>query len=342
MTDTPLHGPTATISFGRSLRYVAGYAILIAVMLVSPLFVFIPAALFYSALRHGRRTSWTALIVGAAIAGGIVIAGANAPQTTLAEGHMSVAYLAALILGIGLPAMVVVPEVERGESFGRILMTAVVFSIIGLTATEISMRQITGFSPYADQVVSARATAAKLVTTYQAAGIPSDAIPFLRHWMEIGVYCLPAFLLIDVVLVFLLSIVLFGRLVAWRDVVEHRGTAESQPYLFRNLALPEWLLFAFVIGGLSPLATGLAQRIAANVLAVTVFLYVVQGLAIFRAFLVAAEAGFAGTSFAYVILGLLTLTGIGPLLLGIAGLFDSFFDFRKYNRKDHSDESHFD
>ena len=27
---------------------------------------------------------------------------------------------------------------------------------------------------------------------------------------------------------------------------------------------------------------------------------------------------------------------------GIAGLFDSFFDFRKFNRKDHSDESHLD
>jgi len=42
------------------------------------------------------------------------------------------------------------------------------------------------------------------------------------------------------------------------------------------------------------------------------------------------------------ILGVLTLTGIGPLLLSIAGLFDSFFDFRKFNRKDHSDESHSD
>ena len=39
---------------------------------------------------------------------------------------------------------------------------------------------------------------------------------------------------------------------------------------------------------------------------------------------------------------LLTVTGVAPLLLSIAGLFDSFFDFRKFNRKDHSDESHSD
>ncbi len=342
MTDTPLHGTTTAISFGRSLRYVAGYAILVAVMLVSPLFVFIPAALFYSTVRHGRRTSWAALIAGSALAGILVVAGANAPQTTLAEAHMSLAYLVALILGVGLPAMAVTAMVERTESFGRILLTAIVFSVIGLAATETSMRQITGFSPFADQVVSARATAAKLVTTYQHAGIPSDAVTFLRKWMEIGVYCLPAFLLIDVALVFVLSIILFGRLRAWRDVVERRSPPASQPYLFRNLSLPEWLLFAFVVGGLSPLASGLMQRIGANVLALVTFLYLLQGLAIFRAFLAAAGAGFFGMVFAYVILGLLTLTGIGPLLLSVAGLFDSFFDFRKYNRKDHSDESHSD
>ena len=56
----------------------------------------------------------------------------------------------------------------------------------------------------------------------------------------------------------------------------------------------------------------------------------------------AAGDEFAGVTFAYLMLGLLTLTGIGPLLLSIAGLFDSFFDFRKFKRKDHSDESHLD
>jgi hypothetical protein len=84
------------------------------------------------------------------------------------------------------------------------------------------------------------------------------------------------------------------------------------------------------------------QRIGANILAVVTFLYLLQGLAIVRSLLAAAGAGFVGVTFAYLMLGLLTLTGIGPLLLSIAGLFDSFFDFRKFKRKDHSDESHLD
>jgi hypothetical protein len=345
MIDTSLQSEPAAISgrsFGRSVRLVAGYAILIAVMLVSPLFVFLPAALFHCVIKHGRRIAWIALFIGALLAGAVVLAGANAPQVTRAESSTSVAYLVALILAVALPAMAVAPMVERAESFGRVLLTAILSSTIGLAATEMSMRAITGFSPFAEQVAGARVTAAKFITTYQSAGIPSDAINFLRKWMEIGVYCLPAFLLVDVALVFVLSLVLFGRLRIWRDVLERRQLMPSSPYLFRNLSLPEWLLFAFVIGGLSPLASGMPQRIGANVLALVTFLYLLQGLAIFRSFLAAAGAGFGGVLFAYVILGLLTLTGIAPLLLSIAGLFDSFFDFRKFNRKDPSDESHSD
>ena len=80
------------------------------------------------------------------------------------------------------------------------------------------------------------------------------------------------------------------------------------------------------------------QRISANVLAVTVFLYLLQGLAIFRSLLVAVGAGAIGTLFAWGMVAL--MLPIAMLLLSIAGLFDSFFDFRKFKRKDHSDESH--
>lgn len=344
MTET-LHTEPAAItgpSFGRSVRQVAGYAILIAVMLVSPLFVFLPAAIFHCTIRNGRRIAWIALFIGAVLAGAVVIANASTPQINAAEAQMSVAYLVALILAIALPSMAVVPMIERAEPFGRVLLTAVLFAAIGLGATEMAMRAGTGFSPFADQVAGARATAGKLLTTYQHAGVPADAIGFLRQWMDIGVFCLPAFLLVDVVLVFVLSLVLFGRMRAWRDTLERREVSTASPYLFRNLSLPDWLLFAFVIGGLSPIASGLAQRVAANVLALVAFLYLLQGLAIFRWLLAAAGAGFFGVMFAYTVLAVLTLTGIAPLLLSITGLFDSFFDFRKFTRKDHTDESHFD
>ncbi|HXH40307.1 MAG TPA: hypothetical protein VNN08_16885, partial [Thermoanaerobaculia bacterium] len=100
------------------------------------------------------------------------------------------------------------------------------------------------------------------------------------------------------------------------------------------------LLFAFVIGGLSPLASGMVQQAGLNILAVVTFLYFLQGLAIFRSFVAATTTGAAGSLFAWSILIVLMAMIVGFFLLCIAGLFDSFFDFRHFNRKDHTDESH--
>ena len=326
-------------SVGRRVRSILGYATLAGLMLVSPLFVFLPAALFHCGIRNGRRAAWFVLAFGAVLAALIAAPAAHAARASAADAHMSLAYLLALVAGVGVPSLILLPMVERAESFGRILTLAVVLSVAGLGLTEVFMQSAASFSPYADQMASARETSVKFVTAYQKAGMPADAVHFLEKWMNIGVYCLPAFLLIDITVVFLFSLLMLGRLGAWRATAPPAGQLVS-PYRFRNLSLPEWLLFAFVVGGLSPLATGMPQRVAANILAVVTFLYLLQGLAIFRSFVTATGASFFGSMFAYGMLCILTLTGIAPLLLSMAGLFDSFFDFRHFKRKDHSDESH--
>lgn len=344
-TSLPQHDPVVlpVRSFARIARSVAGYALLLALMFISPLFVFVPTALFHCGIRNGRRAAWIALALSSALAALLAVQSAHAPGTTRAEAQMSYANLLALVVTIAVPALAVLPMVERGVAFGRVLMIAVMIGIVGLGATETAMHFVTGFSPYQEQIVRAQQTAAQLVGFYQKAGWSSDAVRIMHKWMEIGVACLPAFFVIDIIIVFVLSLVMFGRLKAWRDFVTNReSTTSAGVYLFRNLSLPEWLLFAFVAGGITPIVTGLLQKIAANILAVVVFLYLLQGLAIFRSLLAAAGAGFTVVLFGYVLLAFLTLTGIAPLLLSIAGLFDSFFDFRKFKRKDHSDESHSD
>jgi hypothetical protein len=338
--DEPVAIPAR--SFGKQVRSMAGYTIVTALMFVSPLFVFIPASLFHCGIRNGRRAAWLLLVLSAALAALLIYPSAAA--ATAADAATSYGYLLGLFLAIALPALAVLPMVERGEKFGRVLLYALVLSIVGLAVTELTMRLASGFSPYAAQIAEAHDTAAKLVAGYQKAGFPPDAVSFLRKWMDVGSYCLPAFLLVDVTIVFVFSLVMLGRLRAWRDVALRRAAPASAPaaapYRFRNLSLPEWLLFAFVIGGLSPLASGMAQQIGANVLAMVSFLYFLQGLAIFRSFVAGTGVGVLGSLFAWTLLIVLTLTGISPLLLCIAGLFDSFFDFRHFNRKDHSDESH--
>jgi hypothetical protein len=326
---------------GQMFRSVAGYGVLVALMLISPLFVFVPAALFQCGIRNGKRVVWPALAVGIALAAFVTVQSAHAPGTAANDVQMAYSYLLALVLAVAVPAMLVLPLVARGESFGRVLMIALIASVVGLAATEVFMRATTGFSPYAEQVLKATQTSQQFVTVYEKAGMPADAVHILRRWIEFGASCLPAFFMIDITIVFVLSMVMFGRVRAWRRFVETRqGAPAPAAYLFRNLSLPDWLLFAFIVGGLAPLATGVLQKVAANILAVVTFLYLLQGLAIFRSMLAAVGAGFGGVMFGYLLLAFLTMTGIAPLLLSVAGLFDSFFDFRHFKRKDHTDESH--
>jgi len=341
MTETSLQQDEPVIaiparSLGKRVRSMAGYTIVTALTFVSPLFVFIPAALLHCGIRNGRRAAWLLLVMSASIAALLAYPAATAATPVIAA--MSYGYLLGLFFAIAVPALAVLPLVERGEKFGYVLVFALVLSIAGLVVTELTMRMLSGFSLYAAHVADTHAQTSMIVANFVKAGFPAERFTVLQKLTEL---CVPGILLIDVTIVFVFSLVMLGRLRAWREFALRRTPPPAtNPYLFRNLSLPEWLLFAFVLGGLSPLASGIAQQIGANVLALVLFLYFLQGLAIFRAFVAATGVGVMGSLFAWMLLGLLTVTGISPLLLCIAGLFDSFFDFRHFNRKDHSDESH--
>src|SRR5438067_1274938 len=216
--DGPAAMPVRT--FGKQARSMAGYTIVTALMFVSPLFVFIPAALLHCGIRNGRRAAWLLLLLATAAAALLIYPAAA--TATAAETSASYGFLLGLVLGIGVPGLAVLPMVERGEKFGRVLLYALVVSIAGLAVTELTMRTFAHFSPYAAQMAEAHQTAAKLVAGYASAGFPADAVAFLRKWMDVASYCLPAFLLIDVTIVFVFSLVMLGRLRAWRDFLVRR------------------------------------------------------------------------------------------------------------------------
>src|SRR6266700_667919 len=90
--DEPVAIPAR--SFGKQVRGMAGYTIVTALMFVSPLFVLIPAALLVYP---------------------------SATATTAADAATSYGYLLGLFLSIAVPALAVLPMVERGEKFGRVL-----------------------------------------------------------------------------------------------------------------------------------------------------------------------------------------------------------------------------
>lgn len=345
MIDTSLHQSEPVMlpapSMGRLLRSVIGYSLLTALMIVTPMLVFVPAALFHCAIRNGRRAAWATLLIAVSLACLYVASMPAAPADAV---KMAWTYLAGVTLGVALPAMAALPMVERGEKFGRVLVFLLIGGVIGLAVTELGSRALIDWSPFAAQVAQAKQTSAEFVQLYREKGMSADMVRLAEQWIGYSTFVLPAVMMINVSLVFILSLLMFGRLKAWRELNARRGDSGALgAYLFRNFSLPDWLLFAFLLGGLTPIAHGMLQKVAANVLTLVAFLYILQGLAIFRFVLVAMGAGFAGTALGWMLLAVLMITGVGPLLLGVAGLFDPFFDFRHFKkRKDDSHESHSD
>ena len=329
--------------FGRVARSVAGYGVATALMMVSPLLVFVPAALFHCAMRNGRKAVWAAAGIAIALVG-LYFLQAGSASSGDASKNMAYASFAFLVLSITVPSIAAVPLVERAEKFGHVLVFAIAGSAIGLGVLELAMRLTVSFSPYAVQLAKAQQNVNSVIEMYRAANAGPAFIGTAQRLMQYGLVVLPAGILIDLCLIFVLSLMMFGRLKAWRGMAQMvaRTVEATRVYLFRNFSLPEWMIFGFIFGGLTPLASGALQKVAANVLAVVVFLYMLQGLAVIRFALVRAGAGVFGTVLAFSILAMLSVAGVGLLLIALCGLFDPFFDFRHLKRKDDFHEGHTD
>lgn len=343
MTETSVHGePVALPSrpFGRQARSVAGYAAGMALLVLTPAFVFLPALLVHCGLRNGRRAAWSALAIAAVL---FVPYFVQLPASS-PDARPMIMLLATVLFGLAVPSLLVLPMIERAEAFGRVLAAALVASTGGMALTELGVRALAGFSPYAERLAQWNTMTAQLVGMYQKAGTGFDVIHAMQRMMAAGAVVLPASSLMTMATAFVLSLAMLVRLRIWRERAAVRGDAPEalRAYLFRNLSLPEWLLFAFVLGGLTPIATGAVQQVAANVLAIVAFLYLLQGLAIVRSMLASAGASLGSVLFAFLMIGFLMVAMIAPLPLSITGLFDSFFDFRHFKRKDDSHESHTD
>jgi hypothetical protein len=327
-------------SFGRQLRSVIGYALLATLMVVTTLPVFLPALLLYCAIRNGRRAAWAVLVLTVTI---VTLYALAIPGTQEIHNVKWVSW-AGILLSIALPSMAAVAMVERGESFGRVLMLLLAGALVGMALTELAAQALLSFSPYAHDVAQWKKMSADALAAYRANNMPPEVLRIWERAFTVSGTIIPAQMVMMVIFVFTLSLLMLGRLKAWRDWVTRRaGDDAVRVYLFRSFQLPEWVLFVFVLGGITPLVSGLLQKISVNMLVVVVFLYVLQGLAVFRSVLVTMNAGPGGTLIAWSLLIVLTFMGMSLLLLGLTGLFDPFFDFRHFKkRKDDSHESHSD
>jgi hypothetical protein len=297
-------------------------------MCVSPLIVFVPAAWISAGLRNGRKG-----IYGALIGSVVLLAALAAADSTPAvfAGHLG--EIAGLLLALGIPSVIALVMMRRGASFGQVMLAVILASITGLFATELIMRGTLGVSPYETMVANFKAQSPATMAVYRKWGMPEESLGEMVAMSQTFAGSYLVFMMESLIVVmFTLSLMMIPRLPA--------GRSTGGRYLLRNLAFPDVLLFAFVIGGLSPLASGGLRVVGLNVLGISIFLYFLQGFAVLRFMLLRVGVGLAGTLLTSIVAVL--FMPISAAMLFLVGLFDPFFDFRKLNRKDDSHESHTD
>ena len=309
---------------GRSIGL---HALAAAVMYVSPLLLFVPAAFISAGLRHGRKG-----IIGAVFGSAAILLAVAAVFGGPGVSNEDFAGILRMVLTVGLPAAIATDLIRRSVPFGRILVVALFVSLLGFFGAEALMRSGASYSPYGAILTEFRTASEPTIEFYRSMGMSQEQLDVMSRFSETLVSTfVPSVLIVITALMFLFSLVMLPR-IPW-------GRETAPLLLFRTFALPDTMLFAFVLGGVSPLLSGLPRTIGLNVLVVVLFLYLVQGLAVFRAIVLRMKLGAVGSVAAWGLLGMMMLNGIGPFLLFLAGLFDPFFDFRKSRKKGDEDES---
>ena len=302
--------------------------LLVLAMIIPPFQLFAPAVLLSAGIRYGSRSAAITLAIGVAI----VFLGAGGAETP--DARLSALSAAGLLLfQMGIPALALLRLSELRVSGGRAFIGSLGIAIIGVMVVETGLSAAFGYSPYRALSTDARALFDQVIAMNSA--LPADSRQAMEQMATVivGTF-LPAVIVCNTALMLLCSMVFVPRF--------KRGDEAAEEFRLRNLRLPDFLIVGFVVAGLAPFATGALRDVGLNVLAVVIFLYWLQGLAVVRMILTRSAIRFFRSVPAFLVLAVLAFNWLGIAAFALTGLFDSFFDFRKNKRKEDSDESDLD
>jgi hypothetical protein len=327
MVDANTGSEPVGVGFGgrRAGLGIALHALLVVLAVVPPFQLLVPAILVSAGARWGTKGAGLVL----AIAVGVVGLGAFGTETP--DARLSAMTAAGLLLfQMGIPALALIRLAEFRVDGGRTLLSALGVAILGILLVEAGLSAMLGASPYRALSQEARALFDQVIAMNSS--LPAES----RRAMEqmsaviVGTF-LPAVIVCNTALMLLVGMVSIPRFA--------KGHEAAEAFRLRNLRFPDLLLVGFIVAGLSPFASGLARDVGLNVLAIVIFLYWLQGLAVIRMVLTRSAVRFLSSAPAFLLLAVLAFNWLGIAAIALTGLFDSFFDFRKTKRKEDSDES---
>jgi predicted membrane protein DUF2232 len=297
--------PGAEGVLGAALGSAALFATRLLLPLLFPLAVVSPFPLLVLRMRGGLGTAAAAAAASAAL-----LAAAFTPGTGLLY-----------LLFLALPALLIADTLARGRGLVRGCAWAFV-----LVAVEIG-----GALLFANERMSAEMLdpfeyyrSPQFMDEVRGAGVPAEQV---EAWSEqfaslsrIVSVVYPAAYLIAGALTVLANATLLRLYLARRDP----GWLEGNE--FERVRWPFAMAFAFVMAGLAVLAPPLRPA-AYNVLLLLAFFFALQGLAVV-AFYTRRLA--APPALRWAVMVLVLINPWAPQILALLGLFDLWFDFRKW------------
>ena len=263
-----------------------------------------PVPLAIHRLQGGFGSAWLAGILAAAL-----VAAATAPAAGL------------VFLGLlALPVLLLAEAMARGR--GQLRGCAWAFSVlVGFVALSLASSP-TGV---ADWMLNAYDTGhAAFLAQLQQGGMPQDKV---AEWQEFVAQGRAALAIVYPALLVISAAVLVASNAALvRLYLMRRDPGWLEDGEFERVRFPLPLVMAFVLSG-AAVALPLARPVAYNVLLVVAFFFALQGLAVvgFYARRLAAPPLVRGLA-----LTLVLVNPWAPQMLGLLGLFDNFFDFRRF------------
>jgi uncharacterized protein YybS (DUF2232 family) len=285
-----------------------------------------------SALVYGASTAHPVLAPAAAVSpfplllvrlrsgsAGALLGVASAAALILAlrtPGH-ALAYL----LFLAIPAMVMAESVARGR--GMVRGCALGFALL---AAEI-LTVLLFASPRVEQATFASIDALRspaFVAEMRDGGMPADQVEI---WIEqVAMTHRVLEVVYPAVYVILGALVVLANASLLRIYLRRRDPGWLEAGEFESIRLPLVLPFVFVLSGLG-VAHPFTRPLGYNALLVVAFFLALQGLAVVGYYVsrLAAPAVLRGAVMLLVLLNPWSFE-----ILGLIGLFDIFFDFRKY------------
>jgi hypothetical protein len=297
--------PGADSVLGAALASAALFALPLLVPVLFPLAIVAPFPLLVLRLRGGRGTAAAAAAASAAL---------------LAAGFSPATGFVFLLL-LALPAVVMVDTMARGRGLLRgcafaFLLVAVQLGAALLFANErMSAVVLDPFDYY---------RSAKFMDEVRGAGIPPEQV---EAWAEVFTVMAHAMSIVYPAAYLIMgALIVLANATTLRLYLARRDPAWLDGNEFERVRWPFAMAVGFVLAGLAVLSPALRPA-AYNVLLLLAFFFALQGLAVV-AFYTRRLA--APPLLRWAVLVLVLINPWAPQILGLLGLFDLWFDFRKW------------